>query len=98
MVLQGAGELFSLSDESEYVRTIVNKCVDEFARIRKQNAIKISGTVDILPCHFLITDARTRAIISDTAFYEDSVEVEELDPRLVLLVEQLFAQYALYSV
>lgn len=39
----GAEELFSLEDEGEYVSTLVSKCVDEYARVRKQNAIKISG-------------------------------------------------------
>eukprot|EP01128_Nolandella_sp_AFSM9_P005247 TRINITY_DN250_c1_g1_i2.p1 TRINITY_DN250_c1_g1~~TRINITY_DN250_c1_g1_i2.p1 ORF type:complete len:1031 (+),score=352.39 TRINITY_DN250_c1_g1_i2:158-3250(+) len=79
MLALGADELFSLSDEGEYVSTIVSKSIDEFARIRKQNAIKIS-------------DARTRALVTSSNFDEKDVETEAEDPRLVALVERMFEQ------
>uniref|UniRef100_H3DDP5 26S proteasome non-ATPase regulatory subunit 1 n=1 Tax=Tetraodon nigroviridis TaxID=99883 RepID=H3DDP5_TETNG len=34
----GAGELFNVTDESEYVETIIAKCIDHYTKLRVENA------------------------------------------------------------
>uniref|UniRef100_A0AAQ5ZLK4 26S proteasome non-ATPase regulatory subunit 1 n=1 Tax=Amphiprion ocellaris TaxID=80972 RepID=A0AAQ5ZLK4_AMPOC len=34
----GAGELFSVTDDSEYVETIIAKCIDHYTKLRVENA------------------------------------------------------------
>ena len=93
----GAGELFDVSDKSEYVETLVAKCIDEYIA-QKQNEYNQTHKSHTKPITLATaaspstTDDSTTAATT-AASASSSVVVAAatpIDPRLVTVVERMF--------
>ena len=87
----GAGELFDVTDKSEYVETLVAKCIDEYIA-QKQQEYNQTHKSHAKP----ITLATVPAPASDDAASTSAAPASSsgaatpIDPRLVTVVERMF--------
>ncbi|KAI5851178.1 armadillo-type protein [Morchella snyderi] len=79
----GAGELFDITAKSEYVETIISKCIDKYILINSHNDSILSSPPTLLSS--LVDDASFPA--TNPAKKET---LETVDPRLQDIVERMF--------
>ena len=88
----GAGELFDVSDRSEYVETLVSKCIDEYIA---QKQAEYNQTHKAHAKHITLATASspaddTPAPASASASLSTTSAASPIDPRLVTVVERMF--------
>ena len=89
----GAGDLFDVSDKSEYVETLVAKCIDEYIALQQQqyNQTHKSHAKPItLATASSSTSDDTTAPTTSSASASASGASGAIDPRLVTIVERMF--------
>ncbi|KAL7274550.1 proteasome regulatory particle base subunit [Rhizina undulata] len=87
----GAGELFDITAKSEYVETIISKCIDKYILVAAHNDTVLSETLKS-------SSNVTAASVEDTSFTIPnrikkelhSKVPEKIDPRLQDIVERMF--------
>ena len=83
----GAGELFDISEKNEYVETLLAKCIDEYIAQRQQTAKAGRDGKQPIALPSATDDSKEQSAASAA-----SAPSPPLDPRLVTVVERMFAR------
>lgn len=80
----GAGELFDISAKSEYVQTIIEKCVDKYIHVNSVNAAIQDSAAD--PNSAILEKSKKTTLGTESP----QKQAEKLDSRLQDVVEKMF--------
>jgi len=88
----GAGQLFDVAQKSEYVETLVAKCIDEYIRIRvlKTTNSAAGGENAVGVATGAVEEKSGDAVTATASSSSTTASLVSIDPRLEAIVERMF--------